>query len=460
MVEYDDGGRDVPAGIERPVDRVVVVGAGIAGLTVASALARADVACVVLEARTRTGGRLHTVDLAGVPADLGGSWIHHPIGNPLRRLADQVHVDCRPGDPLPTLSAYDAAEGRRLSQAELAGSLDLQMSRFADTLERLRARLGPDASVAQGIDAFVADQDLPAGAARRARQALRAIVEADAAGQAEHRSLRWLWNEMEYEGDLFGDLPVGGYGSLVNALTTGVDIRLGVEVTQVEVGDAGVQVRSADGALETGSHVVVTVPLGVLKRDGVRFTPTLPPDHRGAIDRLGFGRYEKVVLRFEEAFWRDAGISHLEVFPESAELPALWIFDLDAFGDGPVLAAHLFHSSAVRMLGSTPDERVSWVLDQLARAAGRPCPAPMAVAVTSWGQDPFSAGAYSHVPLGASPDDLDLLGEPVHGRVLYAGEHTQSARTAYADGAMTSGIREAKRLLSAPAVRLGPPPPG
>jgi monoamine oxidase len=64
-----------------PVDRVVVVGAGIAGLAAASRLRRAGIPCVVLEARDRVGGRLHTVDLAGVPVDLGGSSIHHPIGN-------------------------------------------------------------------------------------------------------------------------------------------------------------------------------------------------------------------------------------------------------------------------------------------------------------------------------------------------------------------------------------------
>ena len=86
---YDDGRSDVPGGVTGPVKRVVVVGAGIAGLTVANALANAGVACVVVEARDRVGGRLHTIDLAGCPVDMGGSWIHHPLGNPLRAFADQ-----------------------------------------------------------------------------------------------------------------------------------------------------------------------------------------------------------------------------------------------------------------------------------------------------------------------------------------------------------------------------------
>ena len=62
---FDDGRADVPGGITRPVERVVVAGAGIAGLTVANVLTHAGTECVVLEARDRIGGRLHTADLAG-----------------------------------------------------------------------------------------------------------------------------------------------------------------------------------------------------------------------------------------------------------------------------------------------------------------------------------------------------------------------------------------------------------
>jgi polyamine oxidase len=79
-------------------------------------------------------------------------------------------------------------------------------------------------------------------------------------------------------------------------------------------------------------------------------------------------------------------------------------------------------------------------------------PAPAAVAVTSWANDRYSGGAYTHIPPGADPGDADVLGEPIGGRLLFAGEHTQSTRLAYADGAMTSGIREAQRLLGQPSV--------
>ena len=76
------------------------------------------------------------------------------------------------------------------------------------------------------------------------------------------------------------------------------------------------------------------------------------------------------------------------------------------------------------------------------------------MAVTGWADDPCAGGGYTHVTPGSSNADLDLLGTPVAGRILFAGEHTQAARVGYADGAMTSGIREAKRLLGSATVRL------
>src|SRR4051812_17007238 len=81
--DFDDGSTDLPTPVPGETQRVIVVGAGIAGLTVANALRTAGVETVVVEARDRIGGRLHTVEVDGHVADLGGAWIHHPEGNVL-----------------------------------------------------------------------------------------------------------------------------------------------------------------------------------------------------------------------------------------------------------------------------------------------------------------------------------------------------------------------------------------
>jgi monoamine oxidase len=161
------------------------------------------------------------------------------------------------------------------------------------------------------------------------------------------------------------------------------------------------------------------------------------------------------VLVFETAFWAEAGLSHLMVFPADEEQPTMWVFDLHGFGAGPALAAHVFHSATSTVAVQTSEEAAAWLTAILAEVVGAPCPEPVAARVTSWSTDPFTRGAYTHVPLGAESSWLDLLGEPVAGRICFAGEHTQLARAGYADGALSSGVREAKRLLGRPTVRLG-----
>ena len=161
-------------------------------------------------------------------------------------------------------------------------------------------------------------------------------------------------------------------------------------------------------------------------------------------------------MRFGEPFWRSAGLAHMIIFPRDPGDPAVWVIGQDAFGGGPVLLFQIFHSAARRVLGAPEGETVRWALRSLTEVVGGPVPEPTAVAVTSWANDPVFRGRLHPYPPGSPALDADLLGEPVGGRLLFAWEHTQSARLAYADGAMSSGTREAQRLLGRPAVHLGP----
>lgn len=453
-MSYDGGDPTIPDAVAGPVERVIVIGAGLAGLTAANALTAAGVETVVVEARDRIGGRLHTVDVGGSPIDMGGSWIHTPIGNPLRDFASQAEVACRSANFLPEMSIFDRGEQRLLTDAEVEEVIGHMVEGFPAAQSGLAARLGPQASLADAIDVYVNETGLEPGSARRLYSALKFFNEGDTTGFLEQHSAGTNAEVVDYDGDYLGDMPVGGLGWVTAAMAADVDIRLNTPVTAVLVAPEGVSVTTADGTAYEGSHAIVTLPLGVLKHRDVEFSPPLEPERLASIDRLSFGRFEKIALRFQHPFWRDAGIAHVTVFPPDRQGPEVPIFGMDSFGCGPTLVAFVFPSAIERFDRSSPAEAAAWVLDLLSEVIGGPCPDPDVVALSSWGADPHTRGAYTAIPLGASSADIRTLAEPAHGRLLFAGEGTSVTRMGFADGAMSTGVREAKRLLQAETVEL------
>jgi polyamine oxidase len=437
--------------IARPVERVIVIGAGMAGLAAANALAGANVDVVVLEARDRVGGRTHTADVGGSPVDLGAAWIHTPIGNPMSDLADQLGVERRPWNVLDGVALW--GDGGRASSEDARRLIDLS-DRFYEALPELRAALGPGATVLEGIDRFVDGIEIEPALRAALAELLVRLVEADASGSAEDVPLQGHpAASTAYGGDEMGDVPVGGYRRVVDALAAGLDIRLGTEVVEVAARAGGIEVGTADGAVHAGSHVLVTVPLGVLKAGVIRFDPPLPPERRSAIDRLGFGRLDKVVLRYEQPFWTEQGLPFIEVLTTSE--PFDGPFGLDVATGEPVMVVLAGGSGNGWLMDGTVEQAVERVRSAVERVTGLAMPVPIAATRTDWSGDPFSRGAYSYVSVASSPADLDLLGQPHGGRILFAGEATAHARVGYADGALSTGIREAKRLLGRPPDPLG-----
>jgi monoamine oxidase len=456
---YDDGGATIPSGLVGPVERVVIIGAGMAGLTAANALHHGGIPSVVLEARDRLGGRLHTADVGGSPVDLGGSWIHTPIGNPMTAWADQCGVERRPANVLLGMVGWDAARGL-IDQATYQ-RLMTESWEALPAIQDAGARLGPDTTVAEAMDAYLAERGGDPMELDWYRSIVRAVIEQDSAAPAASMpAAQPESNTLEYDGDYVGDMLLGGYVRLIEPMAAGLDIRREWIVESVEMGPAGVIVTSADGRTETGSHVIVTLPLGVLQAGSVRFVPDLPADRLAAIDRLGMGQFEKVALRFERPFWSEAGVPHVFDVSPGVGPRVVLVIGLDSSIGEPVAVGFANGSSVGALTTGTPTESARQVIRILESATGVTAPAPTAIARTAWGADPLARGAYAYVKLGSTLGDLDTLGLPVAGRILFAGEATSSARCGFADGALTSGIREAKRLLRRESVELGVIEPG
>jgi polyamine oxidase len=227
-----------------------------------------------------------------------------------------------------------------------------------------------------------------------------------------------------------------------------VDVRTGVTVAAVHADAHGVRVHDDTGNVHAGSHAVVTVPLGVLKSDCIAFEPPLPNHHRSAIDRVGFGVFEKVIVRAGRDRWSRHGqlllLGH-ELAPYNA-----WTGLTETAG-APVVVSINGGASGRAVLTDTGDVRGRRAIARLGAVVALDSPTALA---TDWTSDPYSRGAYSFLTPTSSRADFATLSRPVHGRILFAGEATSADRHGYVDGAFDSGLREARRLLDATAVTL------
>jgi monoamine oxidase len=458
--EYDDGNGEVPSGAAGDPDRVIIVGAGWAGLTLANALRNAGVDHVVLEGRGRIGGRAHTVDVGGVPIDMGCSWIHEPGGNPMTQFAEQAGVGRRNADielDLATIRSYDAFADREATLPEKLAAFTHAVNFGDNEAPGIAAELGPQASIYDGVQVYLDRQGLQGVARRHAEFVIHLITESGDNYEWERISLDyWANYESPYTGVGQGEFPDGGYRRLIDAMAGDTAIRLRHRVNGIERHRRGVVVHCRAGEKRRrihGSHVVVTVPLGVLKARSIAFEPRLPKWKRRAIRRIGFGAFEKVAMVFDEPFWSDATHTHMLFMSDHAplELP-LWL-DLNEIEGTPALVAIGGGRCARQLYALEPDDRLALALTRLKEILGRDVPQPVAWKSTDWHGSRYTRGAYSTVLVGRSLADLDALAQPVGGRVLFAGEATHH-RLGYTDGAMSSGVREAKRLLRKPSVAL------
>ena len=435
-----DSGPDADELDDDPETHVLVVGAGIAGLTAARALHEDGIAVTVLEARERIGGRTWTAEVGGAPVDLGGAWIHGTRGSPLTSFADAHGIAYAP-ERMDLNVIWDSTDGTPVTWAESA-TIELAWAGFVRDLPSLRSELGPDADAKAGIEHWLAQQDWTERERRLGRYTLdQLMVEVTGGGPSDDTSLEWLYEGPTYAG---GDhLPEGGFVSMVDAMAQGLDIRLEQPVTRVELQEDGVELTTPTDSW-SGSHVILTVPLGVLKAGSIDFEPPRPEEKLAAIDRLDTGYVEKVVLRFEDTWWGGGAVFYMDAEQEG-RMP--FAVDFTEHAGAPTLVALYGGRYGREVQGTLTEEQlVAEVISMLEEAVGRSAPTPIDSRVTHWSTDPYTLGSYVFAPVGSSPDDLALLAEPVADRLFFAGEATTWEHGATVHGALNSGLREARRL--------------
>ena len=422
---------------------VIVVGAGVAGLTAARLLALAGKAVIVLEARDRVGGRVRT-DRAGSPTDLGASWIHGIDGSPVADAAaafgmrtQEFTVGGYQPDSRPI--AYYGPDGHRLSveaTAAFVADIHLVDHVLADAI----SGSAPDASYRDVTEAALDAQGWDQERTQRVREYLAHRSEEQYGAIIEELAAHGL-DDDSIEGDevVFPD----GYDVLPARLAEGLDVRMNHVVTEIVWSDA---VRVTSSQRDFVAHeAVITLPIGVLRGGTVTITPPLPPVNRDALSRLRMNAFEKVFLRFDRKFWDD-GVYAVRRQGDAGAWWHSW-YDLTALHGEPTLLTFAAGRAAHATRTWDDDRVVDSVMAQLRRLYGDRAVGPARVDRTAWQDDPYSRGAYAYMAVGSTTSDHDHLATPIGGRLHIAGEATWTDDPATVNAAMLSGHRAAERIL-------------
>ncbi|KAK6238494.1 hypothetical protein QUC31_003963 [Theobroma cacao] len=468
---------------------VIVIGAGMAGIAAAHALREASIQVMVLESRDRIGGRVHTDYSFGFPVDLGASWLHGVSKeNPLAPLISRLGLPLyrTSGDnsvlydhDLESYALFDM-DGRQVPQelvtkvgeafecilkeasvvylltdkVRLEHSDDMSISRAFSIVFERRPELRLDGIAHKVLQWYLCRME---GwfAADADTISLKSWDQADDVGkayrnigsfglvsfQASFVKLCSKWSSKIQEELLPGGhgLMVRGYLPVINTLAKGLDIRLSHRVTKIVRRYNGVKVTVEDGTTFAADAVIVAVPLGVLKSKIINFEPKLPEWKEAAIDDLGVGIENKIILHFDKVFWPN--VEFLGVVAETT-------YDCSYFlnlhkATGHSVLVYMPAGQLARDIEKMSDEAAANFAFMQLRKILPEASAPIQYLVSRWGTDIDTLGSYSYDAVGKAHDLYERLRIPVD-NLFFAGEATSMSYPGSIHGAFSTGLKAAE----------------
>jgi monoamine oxidase len=443
---------------------VVVVGAGLAGLTAASRLADAGAEVVVLEARDRVGGRTLTLPAAdGTPIDHGGHWIG-PTQDRIAALAERVGVTTYPTYERGVNIEFYDGRTYRYDGDILDGEDPVNVVAIGQAIRELEAMAATvpleapwAAEQALAWDSQTVETWLQARvSSERVRTWLREIIRGTLAAEARDASLLHALFYIRSAGGMALLIGTGGGAQerrfhqgaqavsirLAEALGDRVVLGAPAEVVRQEAG--GVVVEAGGRAL-AGGRAILAMPPAVAGRIGYR--PALPGWRNQLTQRAPMGSVIKLHALYDEPFWRPEGLSGFAI---SDSGPVSVVYDDTPEAGSPgVLVGFMEGEHAQSWARRSPADRRAGVLARLADFFGEPAGRPRELLERSWAEEEYSGGCYAgYFPPGVWTSVGQALREPV-GRLHWAGTETATDWNAFMEGAVQSGERAADEVLAA-----------
>jgi monoamine oxidase len=439
---------------------VIIVGAGAAGLTAATALANAGLSVTIVEARDRIGGRIFTLRDAkhNAPVELGAEFIHGLPPETLTLLNQrQVRIREMDGDN------WCFIDGK-LGTCDFFSDVDGILKRMDDRK--------PDQSFLDFLEDCCPSANTSVRQ-RRSRELVLGYVSGFNAADPAIVGVHWLVKGMRAEEEIEGDRAFRaehGYADLINIFqerldAAGVSILKNTVVEEIRWGPgrAELTLRSREHtSVISAARALITVPVGVLQaqsgeKGAISFAPDLPAQKQNAIRNVIMGKAARVVLRFRERFWKNLpsgqssktmdGMSFL--FSHDDSFPTWWTTLPEKL---PFLVGWAPFRSAEKLAGKDQSFVVEGSLATLHRLLGVSVPELEGqlehAYFHDWQTDPFSRGAYSYGKAGGDGMQ-EALATPVDNTLFFAGEATDiSGHNGTVHGAIASGNRAAGEIIA------------
>lgn len=458
-----------------PMKKVIIIGGGIAGIKAALELQTKGIDYVILEAKYRLGGRLNTVEGLHGKYDMGASWFHETLNNPLfdEELSlgnptddPKVFYDDAPkkifnrNGPVSPFLKLDSIFQELFKFVEMSNEQDLESDEpLYDTIVKYlksRKHLLSDEQITN-ISQYARSLELWHG--------------------IDSQMLSSKFSSIDNEGR---DALALNYDRVLKRHTDELDpskVKLSTPVTHVTRTDNGtkVEVITKDGIKFVGDAAIVAVPQSILQLSEqdegfITFTPKLPMKITDSLKKIHFGALGKVVLEFEQIFWpvdferasilSNAADGFLEAIKNDTDVPVFARNSTPQTWDFPAFIVNFgacFNKPSLVILTQQPltdyleanrEKAWNYYKPMVEALSGKKdIPDPLNVIVTNWTQDPYQRGAYSACYPGDDPLLAILAFEEGFGNVRFAGEHTVLEGAGCVHGAWSSGRREAEALI-------------
>jgi monoamine oxidase len=429
-----------------PDPEALIIGAGMAGLTAARALAESGVRVLVLEAQDRIGGRIHTEHIADEAIELGAEFIHGRSPE-LWALIEEAGLE-----------TYERNGAQICFEDSGLNACPDELATLFDPLEKLENFTGPDVTFAEYLDR----EAIPA----EDRTPIIGYVEGFNAADHRQISAASLGAQQKAEDSIDGDRTYylrNGYDQLPAYLARRIaeykgSIRLATPVRELRWKPNQVEAIT-DTDTFTAQRAIITLPLGVLQSGSVTITPQ-PANILEAASRLRMGNALRFTLLFREPFWKHLthppNIPDLSFLFSFAEMPPVWWTPhpepsntITGWVGGPRSAkladlnSNDLAQHACAALAKIFSLEPAKIHSQL-----------LSIHTHNWSRDPYALGAYSYIAAGGLDAPLQMT-EPVANTLFFAGEHTDATGNwGTVHAAIRSGLRAAAQIIDLPAPSL------